>query len=119
MVNDSRSHVNDTGTLRAPNECVVEGNKVSMGWSATQMHRTRKLNPVGRERQSRCHGRFNFHVYVLEAQPVGHCIADHILLESVQNAKDPSGFKQYCFRDPDWPGCKQGLCGSTLFGVVR
>jgi len=68
--------------------------KSAGGGLPLKMHRTRKLNPVGRERQSRCHGRFNFHVYVLEAQPVGHCIADHILLESVQNAKDPSGFKQ-------------------------
>jgi hypothetical protein len=40
-------------------------------------------------------------MHVFEAEQFGERAADSTLLKSIQAAQDPTGFKQYRFRDPD------------------
>src|SRR6266581_1412031 len=71
-----------------------------------------------RECESGHHGRFVLRMHVFEAEQFCQGVADSALIKSVNAVQDPTCLQQYRFGNPDWPSCKQRLCGGGLFGVV-
>ena len=105
-------------THRTANERVIEGHKGDARWSTAQVQGVSKLNSMSRQCKSGCDRWFILSVHVFEAKQLDECIADSALLKSIQATQDPTCFKQYRFRDPNWLGCEQRSRGGSLFWVV-
>ena len=55
---------------------------------------------------------------IAEAGNVRESVSDAGVVQAKHAAKNPGGFEQYGFSDPNWSTFENGACGLSLLGII-